>query len=290
MTGAPLVLAAALAAAAAPAAPYGAKGGWALITGRTTPELLALLDTGPLATEGGATVDPLRLVVRAMADATTGCGGALSLGEGRSSFILTLLAERAHHRANPHPLARPPAPCPEETVHAVDRAYPRHDGKGTIDDPRRPSTASEPEDGAYDERVVGWVRRHPRSYHAQSFETLDLRSEGGGRMRFPLILSTFALSHVLFWGRDDGGPTLERVLEHLEPGGALVMAPVRCRPEGGLPDSVGRYYERLRAMRERKVVGDFTALAPDSCRPGEVFARPAVLVVTGARPTPGPAR
>lgn len=287
MNGAWLVLAASLASAStAPGGvEYGAKGSWALITGRTTPELLSLLDTGPLKTAGGASVDPLRLVVRAMAEATTGCGGVLSLGEGRSTFILHLLAERAHHRANPHPLRRVTRPCAEENVRAVDRAYPRLDAKGALADTRRGSSADEPEDDAYDERVLEWIRRHRHSYHSQSFENLDMRRRDGGRMRFPLILSTFALTHVLFWGPDDEGRTLERVLEHVEPGGALVMAPVRCRPGGGLPASVDRYVTRLRALRERGVVGDFTELASGSCRPGETFARPAALVVLAPRRT-----
>jgi len=121
----------------------------------------------------------------------------LSLGEGRSTFIARLLQKRAGAVG-----ARPALP----SILAYDVAYDA-------------ALARE-----YD---VRFVRPRPKlsdHYVAGLFQDLDLRDPKGQRLQFDTIVSSWSLAYVV--NNADvvqGRQILDRVIDHLKPGGALYL-------------------------------------------------------------------
>lgn len=276
---------------------------WAPVTARTTPELLTLFTNGKLVTVKGETIWPQQAVLAAMRDAVLLCGGQiLSLGEGRSTLIYNLLSDRSHKIQFHPPDMAPIVQCGHEGIHAVDVIYPQHDETGAITDPRKPSGSKQPELGTYDSHIAAWIQRFPLNYHSQMFQTLDLRSKDGTRLRFKLIFSAASLSYVLFWDltHEAIAHTLDRIMDHLAPGGMLIMSPGRCCADGSVPDSVKFYYKRLAELRAQGIVEDFNILGEDFCKGGRdsgpilavIKSSPAIATpaLSGGKPLPAATR
>ncbi len=291
-------------------------GGRHVLTGNTTPEMLALLSADPLVTVKGNVVDPLRAVVAAMRDAVRPCGGGiLSLGEGRSTFIYNLLSDREYNtealpvrnfpsattqpQKSPEsylsryniqypPATRPGADmsCGLEAV-AVDLSYPRHNADGLITDVRKAAPGKYYGLDRYDARVVPWVHKYPRNFRSQLFQELDLRDKNGFRLRFPLIFSSHALSSILFFELElELETVIDKTLDHLLPGGILVMAPVHCSGAGTVPYSIERYYTHLRKLVKSGIVSDFNVLDKNACIGTRVPMPASILVIIKSSATP----
>lgn len=237
------------------------------ITGRSTSEvLLGFFYDGPLVMDEGYTLEPYSRVLEEMRAATVGCeASVLSLGEGRSSFIYHLLRDRQRFLSLPRTpwdsqTETPEQECALERIHAVDVSYAAHDSSGEIVDARLANFAPHASMGTYDALTVDWVREFPKNYHSQLFQSLDLRDDFGTRRKFSLIFSVQALAPVLcrHLSPDERRSTLRRIVDHLEPGGMLLMAPVLSSWGGCMAGT----YEELAAMKGEGLI-ESHSIAPD---------------------------
>ncbi len=159
----------------------------------------------------------------------SGHRSVLSLGEGESDYIGTILLERSRRD------------LPLQDVHAVDLAYGGHPEK--IDRyflKRRPQGFKSAK-----------LKEFPGNYHGQRFEDLDIRGADGLTRKFDEIISSHSLSYVL---AKSAPPIQRRILEkialHAQKGGVLRSV-----------SDLGQFTEELRltleALKLRGVIRDY---------------------------------
>lgn len=150
----------------------------------------------------------------------------LSLGEGRSAFISTIL-ERREARLSGESRTLPP-------VMAVDLTYDQTLATAFKMEHIDPSTR--------------WPPGIAGHYNGAIYQDLDLRDERGHRIQFDTIVSSWSLAQVVNNATDAQAELiLGRVIDHLAPGGALFLS-------GWMGLSMTKVGGFLKSLQERGVI------------------------------------
>lgn len=137
----------------------------------------------------------------------------LSLGEGNSDFLLSAIEARKNKGLR------------TDNMVAVDYAYPKHNLEtGRISDLRRASFKVD--DGHYVQETTKLVEEYPKNYLHGRFDSLDLKDNEGRRRQFETVYSSYSLNFVLRQlTLEQQVDILERILDHVTPGGTLIIYP-----------------------------------------------------------------
>jgi hypothetical protein len=158
----------------------------------------------------------------------------LSLGEGESQFVLTLL--RARRRWS-HQTQLP-------TIMAVDAAYiPGIKNKIDISTEINPMKFFGTEFGG--------------NYKGFLYQNLDIRDANGNTVHFDYIISRNSLSFVLSGTPrlQEAKEILDKVVDHLNPGGLLILMPLSMKDRQKLEPL-------LVDLRTRGIIQNYSTIAP----------------------------
>ena len=179
----------------------------------------------------------------------------LSLGEGRSTFILSALLEREQRlemakrfttllmKKRDEDIA-----CGLKNLHAVDIAYPAHDENGKVTDTRAKDTQNRAGLESYDEASLLFIRKFPTNYHSALFQKLDLRTPDGKRMKFTHIVSFMSLGVIVAMTKTEAEleAMIDKILEHLDDEGRLIIYPFNDKPNP-MTNYLYRYAAQLKS-------------------------------------------
>jgi hypothetical protein len=255
---------------------------WMFVTDRAADQVLRSFDQ-EIEFQSGRKFNPKKFLRSCMSQSVKSEETSiLSLGEGESDFIWSILEQRRDHMISSGLYIGPPESFPyfmSSHIRAVDIAYPENDAfTGAITDDRVPGAHSTAGLMHYSSspRIAEFIRRYPGSYDSQLFQNLNLRDPFDQRETFDLIISSFALDHVIEGILEEAelAQMMDAILMHMKPCSRLIVYPFLGSSQTELSTTNRtRMWNLLNKLKENSEIDDHNLSGPDDYIPMLVVER-----------------